>query len=321
MPQPSGWGRGKTYPSAVHRRDSSALTLRAAAYNMRRKGGAPQMFFVKLREAVQRNHSFLCVGLDPDPSLLPEKDVLAFNRAIIEATADLACVYKPNLAFYEALGPAGLEILQRTVEAIPEDVPTIADAKRGDIGNTAAAYARALFDVYGFDAATVNPYLGGDALAPFLERADKGVFVLCRTSNPSAGDLQDLLVPTGPGQERRPLYLEVAALARSWNEQHRNVGLVVGATYPEELGRIRQLCPDMTFLLPGVGAQGADVAAAVGNALDEEGGGFIIASSRQILYASSGRDYAQAARRAAETLRAEINRQREAALAARSGRG
>ncbi len=277
------------------------------------------MFFAKLREAVQRNHSFLCVGLDPDPSLLPEKDVLAFNRAIIEATADLVCAYKPNLAFYEALGPAGLEVLQRTVEAIPRDVPTIADAKRADIGNTAAAYARALFDVYGFDAATVNPYLGGDALAPFLERADKGVFVLCRTSNPGGADLQDRLVVANGGS--RSLYEVVAELAQErWNARG-NVGLVVGATYPQELGRVRRLCPRLTFLLPGVGAQGADVAAAVGNALDEEGGGFIISSSRQILYASSGRDYAQAARRAAETLRAEINRQREAALAARSGRG
>jgi len=277
------------------------------------------VFFAKLREAVQRNHSYLCVGLDPDPSLLPQKDVLAFNRAVIEVTADLACAYKPNLAFYEALGPAGLEVLHRTVEAIPKDVPTIADAKRADIGNTAAAYARALFDIYGFDAATVNPYLGGDALGPFLERADKGVFVLCRTSNPGGADLQDRLVVADGGP--RPLYEVVAELAQEkWNARG-NVGLVVGATYPQELGRVRQICPRLTLLLPGVGAQGADVAAAVSNALDEDGSGFIISSSRQILYASSGRDYAQAARRAAQALRDEINRQRGAALAARSGRG
>ena len=277
------------------------------------------MFFAKLREAIQRNHSFLCVGLDPDPARLPEGDVAAFNRAIVEATADLVCVYKPNLAFYEALGPQGMEVLQRTLEAIPKGIPVIADAKRGDIGSTAEAYARALFDVYGFDAATVNPYLGGDALSPFLERADKGVFVLCRTSNPGGADLQDRLIAADG--HARPLYEVVAELARDkWNV-HGNVGLVVGATYPEELGRIRQLCPDMTFLLPGVGAQGADVAAAVRNALDEGGGGFIITSSRQILYASSGRDYAQAARRVAKALRDEINRQREVALASRSGRG
>jgi orotidine-5'-phosphate decarboxylase len=277
------------------------------------------MFFAKLREAIQRNHSFLCVGLDPDPARLPEKDVAAFNRAIVEATADLACVYKPNLAFYEALGPRGMDVLQRTVEAVPKGIPVIGDGKRGDIGSTAEAYARALFDVYGFDAATVNPYLGGDALAPFLERADRGVFVLCRTSNPGGADLQDRLIAADG--RARPLYEVVAELARDrWNA-HGNVGLVVGATYPEELGRIRQLCPDMTFLLPGVGAQGADVAAAVRNALDKGGGGFIITSSRQILYASSGKDYAQAARRAAQALRDEINRQREVALASRSEGG
>ena len=277
------------------------------------------MFFTKLRQASQSNRSFLCVGLDPHPSLLPEKDVAAFNRAIIEATADLACCYKPNLAFYEAMGPQGLEVLIRTVEAVPRHLPVIADAKRGDISSTAEAYARALFDVYGFDAATVNPYLGTDSLAPFLQRADKGVFVLCRTSNPGGADLQALAV-TGDGRPR-PLYEAVAELARdSWNERG-NVGLVVGATFPEELGRIRQICPRLPFLLPGVGAQGGDVAAAVRNALDEDGVGFIINSSRQILYASSDRDYAQAARRAAEALRDEINRHREAALAERATRG
>ena len=279
------------------------------------------MFFAKLRQASQSNRSFLCVGLDPHPSLLPEKDVAAFNRAIIEATADLACCYKPNLAFYEAMGPPGLDVLLRTVEAIPRHLPVIADGKRGDIASTADAYARALFDVYGFDAATVNPYLGTDSLAPFLQRPDKGVFVLCRTSNPGGADLQGLAVTSGPSAAGRPLYEAVAELARDrWNERS-NVGLVVGATFPQELGRIRQLCPRLPFLLPGVGAQGAEVAAAVRTALDEEGGGFIITSSRQILYASSGRDYAQAARRAAEALRDEINRQREAALAERAKRG
>jgi orotidine-5'-phosphate decarboxylase len=259
------------------------------------------------------------VGLDPHPSLLPEKDVVTFNRAIIEATADLTCCYKPNLAFYESMGPQGLEALLRTVEHVPRHLPVIADGKRGDIASTAEAYARALFDVYGFDAATVNPYLGTDSLAPFLERADKGVFVLCRTSNPGGADLQGLAV-TSDGSSR-PLYEVVAELARDrWNERG-NVGLVVGATFPEELGHIRQLCPRLPFLLPGVGAQGADVAAAVRNALDEDGAGFIIVSSRQILYASSDRDYAQAARRAAEALRDEINRQREAVLAERSKRG
>jgi orotidine-5'-phosphate decarboxylase len=277
------------------------------------------VFFAKLQQASHTNRSFLCVGLDPHPALLPEKDVVVFNRAIIEATADLACCYKPNLAFYESMGLPGVEALLRTVEAVPRHLPVIADGKRGDIASTAEAYARALFDVYGFDAATVNPYLGTDSLAPFLERADKGVFVLCRTSNPGGADLQGLTV-TSDGASR-PLYEAVAELARDrWNERG-NVGLVVGATFPEELGRIRRLCPRLPFLLPGVGAQGADVAAAVRNALDEDGAGFIIVSSRQILYASSDRDYAQAARRAAEALRDEINRQREAALAERPRRG
>jgi orotidine-5'-phosphate decarboxylase len=217
------------------------------------------------------------------------------------------------------MGPPGLEVLLRTVEAVPSHLPVIADGKRNDIASTAEAYARALFDVYGFDAATVNPYLGTDSLAPFLQRPDKGVFVLCRTSNPGGADLQGLAV-TSDGASR-PLYEVVAELARDrWNERG-NVGLVVGATFPGELGRIRQLCPRLPFLLPGVGAQGADVEAAVRNALDEDGAGFIINSSRQILYASSDRDYAQAARRAAQALRDEINRQREAALAERATRG
>ena len=277
------------------------------------------MFLTKLRQAIESNRSFLCVGLDPHPSLLPEKDVAVFNRAIIEATADLACCYKPNLAFYESMGPQGLEILLRTVEAIPRHVPVIADGKRGDIASTAEAYAQALFDVYGFDAATVNPYLGTDSLAPFLQRADRGVFVLCRTSNPGGADLQAQTV-VSEGRSR-PLFEAVAELARDrWNE-NGNVGLVVGATFPEELGRIRQLCPRLPFLLPGVGAQGGEVAAAVRNALDKDGGGVIINSSRQILYASSGPDYAQAARKAAEALRDEINRQREAVLAERAMRG
>jgi orotidine-5'-phosphate decarboxylase len=217
------------------------------------------------------------------------------------------------------MGPQGLEVLLRTVEAVPGHLPVIADGKRNDIASTAEAYARALFDVYGFDAATVNPYLGSDSLAPFLQRPDKAAFVLCRTSNPGGADLQGLTV-TSDGASR-PLYEVVAELARDrWNERG-NVGVVVGATFPGELGRIRQLCPRLPFLLPGVGAQGADVEAAVRSALDEDGAGFIINSSRQILYASSDRDYAQAARRAAEALRDEINRHREAALAERTKRG
>jgi orotidine-5'-phosphate decarboxylase len=271
-------------------------------------------FFDKLEQASRRNGSLLCVGLDPDPGRLPIPDVAAFNRAIIEATAELVCAYKPNLAFYEALGEAGLAALRDTLAAIPPDIPVIADAKRNDIGNTAKAYARALFDELGVDAATVNPYLGGDAVEPFLEREDKAAFILCRTSNPGARDLQDLLVTDASGSEARPLFEAVAEVAGRWNSRG-NVGLVVGATYPEELKRVRQLCPEMTFLVPGVGAQGGDVAAVMRNGIDRTGRGLIINVSRQVLYASREKDFAQAAAEAARQLRDEIEGQRQQALA------
>ncbi len=271
-------------------------------------------FFDKLERAAQRNGSLLCVGLDPDPAQMPVSDVAAFNRAIIEATAGLVCAYKPNLAFYEALGERGLAALRDTLAAIPPDIPVIADGKRNDIGNTAKAYARALFDELGVDAATVNPYLGGDAVEPFLEREEKAAFILCRTSNPGARDLQDLLVTAPGGGEARPLFEMVAEMARRWNSRG-NVGLVVGATYPEELKRVRRLCPEMTFLVPGVGAQGGDVAAVIGNGLDKAGRGLIINVSRQVLYASREKDFAVAAAAAARQLRDEIARERERALA------
>lgn len=272
-------------------------------------------FFDKLERAATKNGSLLCVGLDPDPALMPITDVADFNQAIIEATAGLVCAYKPNLAFYEALGERGLLALHKTLAAVPEDVPVIGDGKRNDIGNTARAYAHALFDHWRFDAVTVNPYLGGDALEPFLERPDKVAFVLCRTSNPGARDLQDLPVSVN-GSPPRPLFEAVAEAALRWNTRG-NVGLVVGATYPEELRRVREICPDMTFLVPGVGAQGGDVAAVMTNGLDARGGGLIINVSRQVLYASKGNDFAQAARRAAQALRDDMARQREQALSQR----
>ena len=271
-------------------------------------------FFDKLERAAQRNGSLLCVGLDPDPAQMPVSDVAAFNWAIIEATAEFVCAYKPNLAFYEALGERGLAALRETLAAIPPDIPVIADGKRNDIGNTAKAYARALFDELGVDAATVNPYLGGDAVEPFLEREEKAAFILCRTSNPGARDLQDLLVSVPGGGEARPLFEMVAEMARRWNSRG-NVGLVVGATYPEEIRRVRRLCPEMTFLVPGVGAQGGDVAAVMGNGLDKAGRGLIINVSRQVLYASREKDFAVAAAGAARQLRDEIARERERALA------
>jgi len=236
---------------------------------------------------------------------MPVDDVLAFNRAIVDATRDLVCAYKPNIAFYEALGFGGLEALKGTVEYIRRRAPEvviICDAKRGDIGNTSRAYARALYEVWGFDAATVSPYLGGDSVEPFLAYEDRGVFLLCRTSNPGASDLQDLVV----GEKGGPLYLHVARKALEWNSRG-NVGLVVGATYPEELKQVRELCPHMPVLIPGVGAQAGDLPSAVRNGVDSQGRLAIINSSRGVLYASRGADFAQAARRAAEALRDGIN--------------
>jgi orotidine-5'-phosphate decarboxylase len=257
-------------------------------------------FTDKLLNASRRNRSWLCIGLDPDPELMPGVDVLQFNKAIIESTSDLVCAYKPNLAFYEALGTEGLAILEKTVKHIPADIPVIADAKRGDIGNTARAYARALFSVLGFDAATVNPYLGYDSLEPFIDYRDKGVFILCRTSNKGATDFQDLRT------DGLPLYEAVAQKAQEWNI-HSNIGLVVGATYPEELRKVRSICPEMPLLIPGIGAQGGDMASAVGYGVDARGEKAIINVSRQILYASKEKDFAEAARNIAEQIRTQIN--------------
>ncbi len=264
-------------------------------------------FFDKLLRTVERNDSLLCVGLDPDPAMMPRMSLFDFNKAIIDATSDLVCAYKPNLAFYEALGIEGLQTLQRTVEYIPDDVPVIGDGKRGDIGNTARAYARALFEVFGFDAATVNPYMGYDSVEPFLEYTDRATFILCRTSNAGSLDFQALNYSSGRLECRQqPLFTLVAEKARQWNK-HDNVGLVVGATYPQELKEIRQLCPEMTFLIPGIGAQGGELASAVRYGAGSDGRKAIFNSSRQILYASRGNDFAQAARQAADGLRCQIN--------------
>ncbi|MBI2885843.1 MAG: orotidine-5'-phosphate decarboxylase [Chloroflexi bacterium] len=262
-------------------------------------------FTEKLRAAAQTNQSLLCVGLDVDPDLMGERDVVRFCRNIVDATADLVCAYKPNWAFYEALGPEGLEALRQVREHIPPHIPTIADVKRGDIGNTSAMSARAVFDVFGFDAMTVNPYGGYDALEPYLAYRDKGVLVWCRSSNPGAADFQSLMVGDGEG-EVRPLYEVVAERARSWN-RYGNVGLVVGATYPEELARVRALCPHQVILIPGVGAQGGDLEASVRAGVDAGGYGAIINVGRQVLYASRNEDYAGAARLVAQRLRDAIN--------------
>lgn len=271
-------------------------------------------FREKFEATAQRNQSLLCVGLDPDPDQIPRGvDVADFLAAIVEATADLVCCYKPNIAFFEPdLGP-GLERLRTLIGGVPEGVPVLLDAKRGDIGHTATFYARAVFDALGADAVTANAYLGRDAVAPFLDRADRTTFLLVRTSNPGAADLQDLRMDDG-----RPLYEHVAGLAAEWNREHGNVGVVVGATYPDEARRIRELCPDQPMLMPGVGAQAGDLEAAVRAGVDERGGGVLVNASRGVMYAGASTgarglaEWGRAARNAANELREAINRARDA---------
>lgn len=265
-------------------------------------------FGERVAAAATANGSRLCIGLDPEPDRLPTGDVLAWARAIIASTQDLVCCYKPNSAFYEALGLHGWETLREVIASVPAEIPVLLDAKRGDVGNTARAYARAAFEVLGAGAVTVNPYLGEDSLAPFLAYADRSIFVVCRTSNRGARDVQDLCL-RGDGGDR-PLYEAIAERARDWNRAG-NVGLVTGATYPDEIARVRSICPDQLLLVPGVGAQGGDLEAAVQAASDASGGGFLVSSSRQITYASSGAGFAAAARQAAGELRGAIERARE----------
>ena len=262
-------------------------------------------FTEKLAQTSQNNRSLLCVGLDPDLSLMPDGlGVFEFNKAIIDATADLVCAYKPNIAFYEALGNEGLDALKRTRDYVPEAIPVIIDAKRGDIGNSAKAYARGLFDYFKFDAMTASPYLGFDSLEPFIQYRDRGVFILCRTSNAGAVDFQSLSLETDG--DHKMLFEIVAEKVNHWNT-HGNLGLVVGATYPEELKLIRQRYPDMPLLIPGIGAQGGELSEVVKYGVDAGRRRTIINSSRQILYASKGQDFAGAARQAALELRDRIN--------------
>ena len=261
-------------------------------------------FFEKLTNAVEHNNSLLCVGLDPDPHKFPTHfaatidtaALTAWGRALIEQTADLVCCYKPNIAFYEQYGPAGLEALRQTIATMPANIPVLLDAKRGDIGSTAAAYARAAFEVLGADAVTVNPYLGRDGIAPFLAYPGKTVFVLGYTSNPSAQEIQEF------GPEDEPLFAHVARQAQNWGSVEQ-IGFVVGATQPEALARFRRLLAGHWILAPGVGAQGGDVAAALAAGLTANGQGMIIPVSRHVIYADQPRT-------AAQTLRDDINRAR-----------
>ncbi len=274
-------------------------------------------FLEKLLTASRQQNSLLCVGLDPEQSRLPAElrdlpvaaATVRFCREIIDATAPYACAFKPNLAFFEVLGPAGMQALLEVIHAIPAHIPIIADAKRGDIGSTARNYAAAIFDTYGFDAVTVNPYLGFDSVEPFLAYRERGIILLCRTSNPGARDFQDLLVQDAAGQTQ-PLYEAIAHRIQEWNGLTGNCGLVVGATYPRELKAIRALCPDLPILVPGVGSQGGDLEASVMAGVDADGERAIISVSRGILYASHGQDYAQKAQAQARLLRDQINRAR-----------
>jgi orotidine-5'-phosphate decarboxylase len=270
-------------------------------------------FMQSLHQAWQRNNSLVCVGLDPEPAKFPahlrdDPDaVYTFCRAIVDATADLVCAYKPQIAHFAALrAEDALERLIAHIHQAHPGIPVILDAKRGDIGSTAQHYASEAFERYQADAVTLNPYLGRDSIQPFLGRADKGVILLCHTSNPGAADLQDLLVES-TGGERLPLYQHLArTIAREWNG-NGNCALVTGATWPEQLAQVRALVGDMPLLVPGIGAQGGDVEAVVRNGRTADGTGLMISSSRAILYAGHGEDFAAAARRATEALRMQIN--------------
>ena len=263
-------------------------------------------FTEKLLSAQTRNHSWVCVGLDTDADKLPSnvRDVVTFNRAIIDATKDLVCAYKPNLGFYLMRGSRGIDELQATVAAVPRDIPIVLDAKFGDIDSTARGYARFAFDVLGADAVTVNPYLGADALKPFLDYTNRAIFLLAHTSNPTAKDFQDKQL------ESEPLFIRVARYAKDlpgFGNLEGLIGLVVGATFPEQLRDVRRANPSAVFLIPGIGAQGGSVRDAVAFGKNKDDIGPLINASRSILYASSQEDFADAARAATLKMRDEIN--------------
>ncbi|MDL2058658.1 orotidine-5'-phosphate decarboxylase [Mesosutterella sp. AGMB02718] len=275
------------------------------------------MKFTEMLEQRWRDaDSMLCVGLDPNPDRMPasvQGRVGDFCRAIVEATADLVCAFKPQIAYFAAM--RALPELEELIAYIHErhpGIPVILDAKRGDIGSTAKAYAREAFEIYGADAVTVSPYMGFDTVEPYLEYEDRGVILLCRTSNPGGRDIE-MLQAGG-----RRVFEHVAAMAAQAWKDHDQLGLVVGATFPEEMAGVRAIAPGMPFLVPGIGAQGGDILAAVRAGLDRNGRGMIINSSRAVIYAGSGPDFAQAARRKAAETRDAIRRARSAVLGTRS---
>jgi orotidine-5'-phosphate decarboxylase len=263
------------------------------------------MQYSQLSALIRQKQSMLCVGLDSDLHHIPAHllrspdPIFEFNKQIIDATYPYAVAYKPNLAFYEALGARGWDSLARTMEYMPKDVFRIADAKRGDIGNTAALYARTFFETLHFDAVTLSPYMGKDSITPFLEYPHKWVIVLARTSNAGGADFQELKL-----QDGRHLYEAVIQKSSQWSS-HERMMYVVGATQSEAIRHIRQLIPKHFLLVPGVGAQGGDLQAVLQYGSNEHGG-LLINSSRGIIYASNGQDFAQAASKAAQALQEEI---------------
>jgi orotidine-5'-phosphate decarboxylase len=267
-------------------------------------------FQQKLDRIINKNNSLVCIGLDSDLNKIPvhiktkQNSIFKFNKAIIDATHDLVCAYKPNSAFYEAQGVDGIKQLKMICDYLQKKYPQIIiilDAKRADIGSTNEGYVKFVFDYLGVDAVTLHPYFGQEAIKPFLERVEKGCIILCRTSNPGAGEFQDLLV------NKKPLYKIVAKkVVDNWNKNN-NCLLVVGATYPKELKEVRKIAGEMTFLVPGIGAQGGDVEKTVKAGLNKQKMGMIINSSRGIIFASSGKDFVDKAREETKKLRNQIN--------------
>lgn len=255
----------------------------------------------KLDKAISKNNSLVCVGLDPDPTKLKKgQSQFEFNKAIINQTADLVCCFKPQIAFYAAAGLKGLKDLKNTIDYIHKNyskIPVILDAKRGDVGHTSEMYAQEVFDIFGADASTINPYCGFDSLEPFFKRLDRGVFVICRTSNPGAADFQSLEI------NDVPLYVKVAHKIVEWNKKYPNTFLEIGATWPGEIGVLRKLTKNMPFLIAGIGVQGGDLELTLKNGLRKDGKGLIISSSRAIIYA-------QNPKHAVQKLKDEINKYR-----------
>jgi orotidine-5'-phosphate decarboxylase len=265
------------------------------------------MFAERLNQIISGKKSLLCIGLDTDMEhipkiLLSELDPLfSFNREIIEATADFASAYKINIAFYESLGMPGWELLEKTLAIMPREVVVIADAKRADIENSSRKYAETFFKSYDFDGITASPYMGLDSLIPFLEFEDKGIFILCLTSNSGSQDFQFLKV------DGEPLYLKVARKVVEWNFNYGNCGLVVGGTHTIEISKIRDIAPDLPFLVPGIGAQGGNLDYVVKFATDKKGLSTLINASRSVVYANSDHNFAESARERAKHLRDHIN--------------